>query len=315
MRITVPTVDSSAAPRTGLVFNIMRFALHDGPGIRTTVFLKGCPLRCWWCHNPESQSAEPEIIYFEDRCIHCGECVRACPRGALSVEEPGPRVLRDVALCEPCGECVQVCPTGARQLAGRAMTVREVLREVTKDQVFFDQSGGGVTISGGEPLLQAEFVEELLAECRARRIRTALDTCGLAQPGVLERVRPHVDLFLYDLKLMGRAEHLKYTGVKNDQILRNLEMLAEAGSPVIVRLPVIPGVNDDGDNLDALAGFMTAHGLRDIDLLPYHRIGSDKYQRLHLTWRMDGVEPPSAEDTEALAARLRRDGLRGRIGG
>ncbi len=315
MRSPIPTVDSSAARRTGLVFNIMRFALHDGPGIRTTVFLKGCPLRCWWCHNPESQSAEPEIIYFEERCIACGECVRACPQGALSLDEHGSRVLRDLALCEPCGECVEACPTGARQLAGRAMTVPEVLREVTKDQVFFDQSGGGVTISGGEPLLQAEFVEELLVACRARRIRTALDTCGLAQPEVLERVRPYVDLFLYDLKLMGRGEHLKYTGVKNDQILRNLELLAEAGSAVIVRLPVIPGVNDDGDNLEALAGFMTAHGLRDIDLLPYHRIGSDKYQRLHLTWRMDGVEPPSAEDTEALAARLRRDGLRVRIGG
>jgi len=293
----------------------MRFALHDGPGIRTTVFLKGCPLRCWWCHNPESQSAEPEVIYLEERCVHCGECVRACPHGALSLDERHERLLHDAALCERCGECARACPAGARQLAGRWMTVPEVLREVTKDQVFFDESGGGVTISGGEPLAQPDFVEELLAACRARRIRTALDTCGLAHTEVVERVRPYVDLFLYDLKLMERAGHLHYTGVKNDLILRNLEHLAEAGSAVIVRLPVIPGVNDGEDNLDTLAGFMTAHGLRDIDLLPYHRIGSDKYQRLHLTYRMDGVDPPSAGHMNTLAARLKRAGLRVRIGG
>ncbi len=293
----------------------MRFALHDGPGIRTTVFLKGCPLRCWWCHNPESQSAEPEIIYFEERCIRCGECVRACPRGALALDAGRERVLLDAALCDRRGECVQACPTGARQLAGRRMTVPEVVREVAKDQVFFDQSGGGVTLSGGEPLMQPEFAEALLVALRERRIRTALDTCGLAQPEVVERIQPYVDLFLYDLKVMDQATHLKYTGVKNELILRNLAWLADAGSSVIVRLPVIPGVNDGADNLDTLAGFMTAHGLRDIDLLPYHRIGSDKYQRLHLVWRMDAVEPPGAEHLDALAARLRLGGLRVRIGG
>ncbi len=300
---------------TGVVFDIQRYSIHDGPGIRTTVFLKGCPLRCWWCHNPESQSSEPEVIYFEERCIRCGECVRACPHGALALDEAGARVLRDASRCEPCGECARVCPTGARQLAGRRMTVPEVVREVAKDQVFFDQSGGGVTISGGEPLMQPEFVEALLAALRARRFRTVLDTCGLAQPEVVERIRPYVDLFLYDLKLMDQGGHLRYTGVKNELILRNLAWLAEVGSAVIVRLPVIPGVNDGADNLDTLAGFMTAHGLRDIDLLPYHRMGSDKYQRLHLAWRMDGVDPPDAEHLDALAERLRRGGLRVRIGG
>ncbi len=315
MDVTATTSAGPAARRSGLVFNIMRFALHDGPGIRTTVFLKGCPLRCWWCHNPESQSSEPEVIYFEERCVHCGECVRVCPRGALALDGAGERVVRDPDACDACGECARVCPAGARQLAGRRMTVPEVMAEVLKDQVFYDQSGGGVTISGGEPLLQPEFVEELLAACRARRIRTALDTCGLAQPEVVERIRPYVDLFLDDLKLLDRAGHLKYTGVKNEQILRNLALLAEGGSTVIVRLPVIPGVNDGADDLDTLAGFMTAHGLRDVDLLPYHRMGSDKYQRLHLAWRMDGVEPPGPEALAALAARLTRDGLRVRIGG
>ncbi len=301
----------------------MRFALHDGPGIRTTVFLKGCPLRCWWCHNPESQSAQPEVVYFAERCIHCGECVRACPPGALTLIESGSadaalqggQLVLEAGLCDRCGECVKACPAGARQLAGRRMSVAEVMGELLKDQVFFDQSGGGVTISGGEPLLQAEFVEELLAGCRARRLRTALDTCGLAHPSVLERIRPQVDLFLYDLKLMDGEAHRRYPGANNDLILRNLALLAEAGSEVIVRMPVIPRVNDGEDNLDRLAGFMTAHGLRDIDLLPYHRIASDKYRRLHLPWRMDGVEPPTPEQVELLAARLRGAGLRVRIGG
>jgi len=261
--------------------------------------------------------------------------VRACELGALELvrsdddavaDAPGTahgagttgsrgQLVLDTGHCDSCGDCAEACPAGARQVAGRQMTVGEVLAEVTKDQLFFDQSGGGVTVSGGEPLMQAEFTEELLAACKALRLRTALDTCGLAHPSVLERVRPHVDLFLYDLKIMDAAAHLRYTGAKNDLILHNLALLAEAGSEVIVRMPVIPGVNDGEDNLERLAGFMTAHGLRDIDLLPYHRIASDKYRRLHLTWRMDGVEPPTPEHVELLAARLGGAGLRVRIGG
>jgi len=299
-------------PTKGLVFNIMRFALHDGPGIRTTVFLKGCPLRCWWCHNPESQQAQPEVIHFEERCIRCGECVRACPHGALALDE---QLRLDADRCERCGECAEACPTDARQLAGRWMSVPEVLAEVARDQVFYDESGGGMTVSGGEPLMQREFVEALLAAAHGRGLHTVLDTCGLAHARVLERVRPHVDLFLYDLKVMDRAAHRRYTGARNDRILRNLQSLAGSGAAVIVRLPVIPGVNDGAANLDALCAFLTPLGLRAIDLLPYHRIGSDKYQRLHLVDRMNGVAPPSAEHMDALADRLRRDGFAVRIGG
>jgi len=302
----------SAPAGAGLVFNIMRFSLHDGPGIRTTVFLKGCCLRCWWCHNPEGQLPEPEVIYYEERCIGCGDCVRACPEGALRLAE---RVIHDPGLCQRCGECVNACPTGARVLAGRWMSVPEVMTEVLKDRIFFDESGGGITVSGGEPLMQAAFVEALLSDCRARRIRTVLDTCGFADSIVIRRISEKVDLFLYDLKLMDWERHLRFTGVKYDLILRNLKMLAERGSAVIVRIPIIPGVNDDSDNMDALSGFLSSLYLRKIDLLPYHRIGSDKYDRLHLSYRMEGVVPPTVEQMETIAVRLRHDGFSVRVGG
>ncbi|MGA7476440.1 MAG: glycyl-radical enzyme activating protein [Thermoplasmata archaeon] len=306
---------SLPAPRTpvGLVLNIMHFALHDGPGIRTTVFLKGCPLHCWWCHNPESQRHEAEVIYFEERCVRSGDCVRACPHGALHLEQG--QLIHDPLRCQHCAECVSACSTSARELAGRWMTVPDVMAEVSKDQVFFDESGGGITVSGGEPLMQAGFVESLLAACRARRIPTVLDTCGWVDPSVLLRVRENVDLFFYDLKVMDREKHHHFTGVPNDVILENLRMLAELGSAVVVRVPVIPGVNDDTDNMDALSGFLAPLGLRQIDLLPYHRLGSDKYRRLHLPYEMEGVVPPSDEQMETLAARLRRDGFTVRVGG
>ena len=297
----------------GLVFNIMRFSLHDGPGIRTTVFLKGCPLRCRWCHNPESQSREPEIIYFGERCIRCGECVLACPHGALEKSLDAP-LVHYPELCQHCGECVEVCPSAARQLAGRWMTVEEVLTEVLKDEVFYDESGGGITISGGEPLQQPEFLEALLAACKARGLRTVLDTCGFANSDILRRVSEHVDLFFYDLKLMNSERHLSLTGVNNELILKNLKMLAEGGSAVTVRVPILPGVNDDNENLDALSKYLTPLGIRDIDLLPYHELGNGKYHRLNMACNMEGVTPPTTAELETIAARLRRDGFHVRIG-
>jgi len=307
------SLPSGMAP-SGLVFNLMRFSLHDGPGIRTTVFLKGCPLHCRWCHNPESQSSKPEILYVGERCILCGDCVLACQHGALDLTLDR-QLLHHPELCQRCGECVEACPSAARQLAGRRMTVAEVLAEVLKDQVFYDESGGGITISGGEPLRQAEFVEALLAACKIRQMHTVLDTCGFADAAVLRRISKYVDLFYYDLKLMNSESHQRFTGVKNDLILENLKMLAEGGSAITVRVPILPGVNDDPENSDALSKYLSPLGVREIDLIPYHKLGNDKYHRMNLSCVMKDVEPPTMEEMETIAARLKRDGFHVRIGG
>jgi pyruvate formate lyase activating enzyme len=255
---------------------------------------------------------EPEVVYFEERCIRCGDCLSACPHGALRMDQ---QVIRNAALCCRCGACVNACSADARQLAGRWRSVSEVLAEVLKDELFFDETGGGITVSGGEPLMQASFVEALLVACRGKRVHTALDTCGYAPSEVIRRVRENVDLLLYDLKLMDSDRHRLFTGVGNDLILQNLKICAEHGNSVIVRIPVIPGVNDDGDNIGALSEFLRPLDLWRIDLLPYHRIASDKYHRLHLPYRMEGVDPPTAGQMQAIATRLNRDGFSVRIGG
>jgi pyruvate formate lyase activating enzyme len=305
-------VCEATTPRRGLIFNIMRFALHDGPGIRTAVFLKGCPLNCWWCHNPEGRVRKTEVIYVAERCIHCGDCVHACPEGALKLDG---QVIRDPHLCQQHARCVDACSTGAQELIGHWMSVPEVMAEVLKDQIFFDESGGGVTISGGEPLMQADFVEAVLAACRAQRIHTIVETCGYAEWQVLDRIYGNVDLFLFDLKIMDSDQHQRFTGVRNDRILANLSHLAKCGSAVIVRIPVIPGVNDDQENLAAVSSYLAPLGLRSIDLLPYHRIASSKYSRLGLAYRMEELLPPSEEQLQAIAARFRRDGFQVQIGG
>lgn len=297
---------------SGVIFDIMRFALHDGPGIRTAVFLKGCPLNCWWCHNPESQSFQPNLMLFEERCRRCGECVPVCPHDGI--ENPA-AALKVPARCEACGACVEVCMAGARQVAGQSMSVAAVLAEIEKDVVFFDESGGGATLTGGEPLSQPRFAEALLAACRARGIHTALDTCGLAAPDVFARVSAQADLVLYDLKLMDSGLHAKYTGAPNEVILENLEALAAAGKQVVVRFPVIPGINDGAAHLAALMSFLCRTGLRRVDLLPFHRIGIDKYRRIGTSPRLADLPVPDAGDVEAIAGAFRHEGFIVRVGG
>ncbi|MGO9269245.1 MAG: glycyl-radical enzyme activating protein [Terriglobia bacterium] len=263
----------------GLIFNIMRFCLHDGPGTRTTVFFKGCPLCCWWCHNPEGRSAKPDLMFFEGRCVLCEECLNACPHGAI-VQEDG--VMRTTDACRACGTCMDVCAAGARELAGHWMTVGEVLDEIEKDRLFWDESGGGVTFSGGEPFFQPHFLESLLDACRVRNIHTAIETCGYAKRDLLLRLSGKVDLFLFDLKLLDSQKHRANTGRSNEPILANLRALAQDGRDVIVRYPVIPEVNSDEENVKQMITLLRSLGLGRIHLLPFHPIGAAKYRRLRL---------------------------------
>jgi len=281
----------------------MRFALHDGPGIRTTVFFKGCPLACRWCHNPESQSFGPETLYYEERCIHCGDCLRACPDG-VSVES-----------CRRCTACVAACPAEARQAAGREMTAGEVLGEIERDRIFFDESGGGATFSGGEPLSQPALLEWLLAACRERRIHTTIETCGAAPRAALLRAASLCDLMLFDVKLLDAARHREFTGASNANILENLLALAAVRGNTVVRIPVVPGVNDCAEEVRGFRDLFGALRPARIELLPYHRAGSEKYRRLGRENPMNGAAEPSPARMAAIAAELSLTGIPVKIAG
>jgi len=292
-------------PTTGLIFNIQKYSLHDGPGIRTTVFLKGCPLSCAWCHNPESISAGSEFIVAENRCIQCGACREACPFGA-SIDGTGALPARN-AECDFCGACVEACPTGARQLVGQRMTVADVVAEVLKDRVFYEESGGGVTISGGEPLLQQRFLLHLLPALRAEGVHVALDTSGFAPMDQLLAIAQLVDLVLYDLKGWDDQGHRETTGVSNRNILTNLKALDTVHRHIWVRVPIIPGFTDAPDMLTQIARFVaTLRNVERVTLLPFHRLAGQKYTRLGRDNASVEVATPSADDM-ARAARPFRD--------
>jgi pyruvate formate lyase activating enzyme len=288
----------------GRVFNIQRFSVNDGPGIRTTVFLKGCPLHCRWCHNPESITPDGQLILRDDRCVRCGNCFVLCKNHAVRRVDGGFSTIRD--LCVECGECLEVCNAGAREISGKEMSEVEVMGEVEKDVIFYEQSGGGVSFSGGEPLLQHEFLCSLLKACRERGIHTTVDTTGFTSPKILAQVSALVDLFLFDLKMLNGEKHREYTGVSNSLILSNLRRLAEWKKNVIVRIPVLPGINDDPAEIREAGAFVGSLGnVSEIHLLPYHTIGVEKYRRLGMEYEMQQTVPPSAEDLSTIVKELR----------
>ena len=298
----------TAEGRGGWVFNIQKYSVHDGPGIRTTVFFKGCPLACAWCHNPEGISPKPEIIVQESRCLVCGECRKACPLDPLPAH-PGRLPARN-QVCTFCGACVDACPTEARQMVGQPVTVAEVMEAILQDRIFYEESGGGATFSGGEPLLQPEFLEALLLACRSRDIRTAVDTSGLAAAATLLRIAPLTDLFLFDLKLLDDDLHRRHCGVSNRLILSNLQALASAHANLWLRVPLIPGINDGDDNLKALARFAAAlPGIQQINLLPYHKTGVRKFRQVGQSYALDHLAEPSPEQMERARTKLRALGL------
>lgn len=289
----------------GLIFDIRKYSIHDGPGVRTTVFFKGCPLACRWCCNPESQGGRPELVWVRERCLGCGLCLEACPRGALRTAAGGAREI-DRQRCDGCGRCAEGCPGEALNLIGRWATAEEVLAEVARDALYFEASGGGLTLSGGEPLAQADFAAELLRRYRHEEKggHTAVETCGFAPWPVLERLAPDVDLFLYDLKHMDPDAHRRLTGQDNALILDNARRLAAAGHALVVRLPLIAGVNDRREQLEAVADFTRSlPGVRRIDLLPYHRLGAPKYRRLGRAYALED-EPSLGPDAAARAAEI-----------
>jgi pyruvate formate lyase activating enzyme len=302
----------------GIVFNIQRFSIHDGPGIRTTVFLKGCSLHCFWCHNPEGIAIKPQIQFFPERCISCGECVVACENGANLIEDGKITFLREN--CIVCGKCVDTCYAEARILVGKEMSAEEVAVEALKDRPFYETSQGGVTLSGGEPVLQPEFSYEILARCQAEGVHTAIETAGNVLWKDLEQLMPVVDLVMMDLKHMDSAKHRAAVGVPNERLLANARhLVTQTNKPILFRIPVIPGVNDTPEEVGAIAAFVHAmsdlraaqgqEGKISLELLPFHRLAGDKYRSLELDNRSKDLVPPSKEKMTELVSTARAHGI------
>ena len=298
---------------TGIIFNIKKFAIHDGPGIRTTVFLKGCPLRCQWCHNAESWFREPEISLTQESCIRCYKCVSSCAEQSIFIKDGYPHT--DKEKCTICGTCVSVCPAQAREVIGRRISIAEVMSELRKDLIFYQESKGGATFSGGEPLEQIDFLAELLLLCKEESIHTAVDTCGYAPWANLERILPLIDLWLFDLKILDEQKHKHYTGVSNQLILENLKRLSEKTKKIEIRIPLIPGVNDSIEEMVEMAGLIRSFSLSQVSILPFHRLGLEKYHRLGLSTNMELLRVPSQKDIEATEQLFSEHNLRVNIGG
>jgi pyruvate formate lyase activating enzyme len=285
--------------QSAIITNIQGFSIHDGPGIRTVVFFKGCPLSCKWCANPECLSGKPQMGFIETLCTDCGKCLEICANNAIQRGEGEHRI--DYSRCTSCGNCRDHCYYGALIRYGESMTIAEVWDAIRRDKIFYDNSGGGVTVSGGEPLLWAAFVRKLFELCRQELIHTCVETCGLADPEAVLEVMPLTDHFLFDLKHMDSDSHRKHTGQSNNQILRNAALILEQGADVVFRQPLIPGVNNSIENIEATARFLTSLGTNAIRLqiMPYHRMGQSKYKALNILYTMEGLGAADDEQVEA----------------
>jgi pyruvate formate lyase activating enzyme len=293
----------------GLIFSIQHFSIHDGPGIRSTVFFKGCPLTCHWCHNPESLSMSQELETADELCILCGRCADLCPQRAIIINEKCRCIDRN--LCTVCGLCAEKCPSGSLTIKGEWRNVNSVLAEVLEDMPFYMQSNGGITLSGGEPLLQKDFCKALLEAAKKFSISTALDTSGYVKWSIIEELLPTVDLFLFDVKCYSETLHRVLTGVSNRQILTNLNLLLLKKAPVQIRIPVIPGKNDKVKEIEAISHFIAERNPQiNVDLLPYHFYAEQKYKRLGRQYSLQGLQPPTRDQLKILIDIIEKAGLK-----
>jgi len=299
-----------AGGATGTIFNVQRFSIEDGPGIRTTVFMKGCPLRCVWCHNPEGLSRAKQLMWFDVRCIGARDCLSACEKGALELTPGGMSIDRE--RCDGCGRCQEACPAGAIEVVGREITASEVFEEVLRDEAFYRNSGGGLTVSGVEPTQQPAFAEALMRMAREAGIHVALDTCGYASGEVLSRLLGHCDMVLLDLKVMDPARHRELTGVPLEPVLESARLITRSGKPLWVRTPVVPGCTDTEDGIREIAGFVAGElaTVRRWDLLPFNNTCEPKYRRLGLEWGFDDAPLIGKAKMESLAAAAEEAGCR-----
>ena len=311
--INVPSVETDR--QGAVVFDVKRYAINDGPGIRVTIFMKGCPLSCRWCHNPESISSKVQKMYSRNKCIGCGECVNICPIEACELTPDG--IVTDYSICLQCGQCAEVCPALATQMSGHYESITELLKVIEKERPFFDQSGGGVTFSGGEPLLFPEFLTEILDACGRMQIHRTVDTSGLASTRTILEIAKRTDLFLYDLKLMDPEKHKQWTGVGNRRILQNLEALAKNGADIQIRIPLIKGVNCDEENIEGTAVFVNAlSGPRKaISLLPYHNLAGGKSIKLGKDYDPGTMTRPVEKELTRVIAQFAAHGLTATVGG
>lgn len=279
---------------TGTVFDIKKYAIHDGPGIRTTVFFKGCPLHCAWCANPESWDISPEIIYSEISCIKCFSCIKICPVSAINFEKSSNKIKVNKDVCTSCNKCIDECPTKALKLVGKHYSVGELISEIKDDESFYRESKGGITLSGGEPTMQYNFLLKFIKKCKENYLNIVLDTCGYISWSIMEEIIKYVDLVFYDIKIINSFKHKEYTGKSNEIILKNAQRISSLDIPMVIRFPLVPGYNDSEKDIKSLGMFASKlKSVKEIDILPYHRLGESKHVKLRGKYKLEGVQLPN----------------------